>query len=233
MSAMYGPHDVELAFLDLDNHLVDTGGRLLGYHVKLYRVVTGRMPDEAFIRQANEMIGGEANTVMAALWPSADIKMRAWLLAEFRKIAVADPRPALPIEGVAEELHRLHDRGLRMRILTNRGATSAAIASTILQPNGIDPRLFEAIQPAGTFVSKARAILEVITDSDLRVVSMSGDTPSDIKQGRLADWESNIAVLSYGVAYGNGPTKEDLARAGANGVFDTFVELGQALRPSR
>jgi phosphoglycolate phosphatase len=206
------------AFFDLDGTLVDHFTTLFRCYEHALRSLGLPVPACEDVRRS---VGGSMAVTMRRYAPPEriDEAMRLWR-EHFDRIYLEDVR-LLP--GAHDLLARLHARGLRLAVLTNKpGEPSRGICRHL----GLEPWLAFVLgagdtpwrKPQREFTEAALARLGVAAAETVIV----GDSPFDIEGAHVSGLRAPC------VATGT-HTRTELESAGADGVFAGLAELGAAV----
>jgi HAD superfamily hydrolase (TIGR01509 family) len=205
--------------------LFDLDGTLVDHFVTLYRCYKFTLeqlglpvPEFEVVRRT---VGGSMQVTMRSFVPPEhmDAAVKIWR-EHFDRIYLDDVR-LLP--GAHDLVERLHARGLRLAVLTNKiGEHSRGICRHL----GLEPMLAFVIgagdtpyrKPQREFVEAALARLGTSAAETILV----GDSPYDIECAHAAG--VRVPCVTTGTH-----TAEELAAAGADGVYSNLTELGAAV----
>lgn len=156
---------------------------------------------------------GAKNLVRQVLPDVADseIDRALGMFLEFNKQHIADKSRLYP--GIAEALHELAARGVRMAVISNKNENLSAL---ILQTLGVHD-LFEYICGGDTYPERKPSPLPLLSVADSMGLApcecvMAGDSINDILAGQQAD----IASIACSWGYGS---DEELTGADATARF--------------
>lgn len=171
--------------------------------------------------RAGSMIASGTNADIVGLWyPGSDTAERKARVAYFdERTAEEGARRAVPIEGVADALLRLHEKGYVIGVATNDSTRGAELT---VQALGVAP-IISAVLGYDVVVKPKPAADPVVRFSELSgvgpaAVAVVGDNPHDLEMARAAG-----AGLAIGVLSGNG------ARADLEPLADVILPSVAAL----
>ncbi|MGH8018211.1 MAG: HAD family hydrolase [Opitutaceae bacterium] len=206
--------------------LFDLDGTLVDHFATPYRCYHDTFahfglppPDESTVRRS---VGGSMEITMAKLMPDAELRSAAadWWRRHFEKIFLEDVH-AFP--GALWILQELHQRGLKLCVLTNKiGEQSRGICAHL----GFDSCLDFVLgaedtpyrKPQRQFSEHALERLGVNPSEAVLV----GDSPHDIEAARSAG--IRVMCVTTGTH-----SAEELHAAGADGVYTDLFALGKAV----
>lgn len=205
--------------------LFDLDGTLVDHFLTLYRCYKFTLEQLALpvpeFEVVRRTVGGSMEVTMQSFVPPErmDDAVRIWR-EHFDRVYLDDVR-LLP--GARELVERLHARGLRLAVLTNKiGEHSRGICRHL----GLEPKLAFIIgagdtpwrKPQREFVEAAFARLGTPAAETILV----GDSPYDVACARAAG--VRVPCVTTGTH-----TAEELTAAGADGSYPNLTELGVAV----
>ena len=217
---------VEAVVFDLDGTLVESALDIaFSLNTFLAEIARPLLPLET----VKTMIGEGARTLIeralaatGAVPPGDEVQALTRRFLDLYEAAAADRTTAYP--GVASALRELQTAGLRLGLCTNKPERATRLLLTALE---LAP-LFEVVVGGDTLAGVLKPdprpllhALDALGAAAERAV-MVGDSLIDVASARAA----GLRVLIRRGGYARGPA-EDL---GADGIFDAFCDLPQAIR---
>lgn len=202
---------------DFDGTLADTSALIVATMQKTARDLGLPYRSENEIKAT---IGVRLEEIPLILWPT--IKDIGELFAKTYKNNFEILKDKIPITlfpGVEETLSFLISKGLNLAVATSRSHKSVAELTEQLRIKSYFDYLL-----GGDDVTKGKphpeSIFKIMDEMEWNPeeTMMSGDMSMDILMGK------NAGLLTCGVVYGNG-TRDDLERAGADFIMESFNEL--------
>lgn len=217
---------VEAVLFDLDGTLVDSALDIaFSLNVFLAEIARPPLPLEAvkgMIGEGAETLIERALAATGEVPPSEAVQALTTRFLALYEAAAANLTTAYP--GVAAALGQLKDAGLRLGLCTNKPerATRLLLAALALEP------LFAVIVGGDTLEGVLKPdprplqhALKGLGATAERAV-MVGDSLIDVQSARAA----GMRVLVRRGGYARGPAEA----LGADGIFDAFSDLPQAIR---
>lgn len=207
----FAPHDVRAVLFDLDGTLLDTAEDIA---VALNRALAEQQTTPLAINQVRDLIGRGApiliQRVVARLsprpWPVDPVLLLRRFYQHSDRMQESGEYRARPYAGVEEGLAQLHERGLRLGIVTNKTRHAAAgllvhlgLSQWIDVVVGGDT--VEHRKPHPQPLLSACEALEVPTSQTLMV----GDSATDVLAARAAGL--CIVCVPYGYNEGADPRR--------------------------
>lgn len=217
---------VEAVVFDLDGTLVDSALDIaFSLNAFLADIARPPLPLEA----VKAMIGEGARTLIeralaatGAVPPAAEVQALTRRFLDLYEAAAADRTTAYP--GVATTLRDLQAAGLRLGLCTNKPERATRLLLDALELAPLFTVIVGGDTLAGVLKPDPRPLLHALDalGAAAERAVMVGDSPIDVASARAA----GLRVLIRRGGYTRGPA-EDL---GADGIFDAFCDLPQAIR---
>jgi len=205
------------AIFDLDGTLADTLPVSFSAFRRTIRELTGQTWSNAEIRAR---FGPSEEGVLRRLLERDAGEAYALFLRLYQR---EHRRCPAPFAGMPELLGELKGTGVRLAIVTGKGADAAAITLEQIGLGGA----FEAIEAGSAEKAiKSDCMRRVLSSWRIpveRIFSL-GDFPYDVRAAR------EVGVTPVGAAWASTADRESLVQAGAEEVFDRVAELAAWLR---
>lgn len=213
----------ELIIFDYDGTLADTSAAILATYRMAFAALGIPARSDA---QCQATIGLPLREGFRQLLPDFSDTQLDECVTTYRRIFNQNKSKLPPrlFPGVKETLDRIATAGIRMSIASSRSRESliefcdnCGILGSFELILGADDVQHAKPNPEPVLIT-----LDRLGVSDMQAVVV-GDMPVDIAMGRGA------GCRTVGVTYGNS-SREDLARAGADRIVDSFPQLGKLIR---
>jgi len=181
---------------DLDGTLFDS----LPSIEQTARVAVSRALPEMPPPDLRSLVGPPIAKMFAKLWPDLPPEKMAVLLAEFRaEYDTAGCLGATPYDDVLAVMERLHERGLRLFVLTNKPEKPTR---AILNCHGLLPLLSAVSSPDSNppFSAKPLGAQALAAEFKLRPeeTGLVGDGADDAESARVCGFRFFYAAYGYG-----------------------------------
>ncbi len=205
---------LKLVIFDFDGTIADTIPICLSAFREAFQRVTGRHYSDADIFA---MFGPNEEGIVRRQEPE---RWRECLEAFYEAYDRGHDDMGAVFDGIGETIARLRARGVRVALVTGKGAGSASISMRRLGMEG----LFDWVRtgsPEGDV--KDVLIPEVVAGAGVnqREAAYVGDVPGDMRSARQS------GVMGLGAAWSGTSTHEALAEAGAHEVFGSVEAFSE------